>query len=137
MNRFEFDVMLAATRRVLGRLSLREIMIAVAVIGGASLALGRFGGSLGESFTVTERRAMAAELAAERVHAARTAGLHADTMATLESTIPGYPGFTRVTAVRRVPGGAGDMAGYRVVTSTVLVSGLTSPVRKTALIRVE
>lgn len=137
MIRFEFDVMPAVTRRVLRRMSLAEIMIAAAILGGASLALGRVGPTFAESLTVSEQRVMAAELAAERVHAARVAGVHADTMATLESSIPGYPGFTRVTAVRRVPGGESDRRGYRVVTSTVLASGLATPIRKTALIRVE
>jgi hypothetical protein len=137
MNRFEFDVMPAAAHRVLRRISRAEIMIAAAIVGGASLALGRFAGPVTDSLSVTEQRVMAAELAAERLHATRVAGAHADTMATLESTIPGYPGFSRVTAVRRVGGGARDSVRYRVVTTTVLASGLASPIRKTAIIRAE
>ena len=137
MNRFELNVMPAAAGRVLRRMSLAEIMAAVTIVAGSALVLGRSAGTFTEDFSVAERRVMAAELAAERIHATQVAGAHADTMATLESTIPGYPGFARVTAVRRLRGDASDSARYRVVTTTVLASGLAAPVRKMALIRVE
>lgn len=117
--------------------ALARLALTVTIICGTVLALDHTA-ALTPTLSVAEQRTMASELAAERLDAARAARVHAlDTLAQLESAIPGYPGFVRVTSVRRVGGATNDSVNYRLVTAAVSTSDLTMPVRKRAIIRVD
>jgi Tfp pilus assembly protein PilV len=127
-----------APRRPRRRMSLSEVVIAVGIMVSAMLADSGITGRSSPDVSVADMRVMAGELAAERLDAARAAGHYADldSMATLESTIPDYPGFTRVTSVRHVRGGATDTVHYHVVTTAVSAAGLPAPERRTIIVGV-
>jgi hypothetical protein len=78
----------------------------------------------------------AQQAANERLEAVRTAQpyLSIDTMATTESTILGYPGFTRITSVTRVGGDAADTVDYKIVTVKVKTPGVERWATKTSIV---
>jgi hypothetical protein len=126
----------SATRSPRRGIPLARLVLAVTVMCGAVLALDQMAAFM-PRLSVDDQRTMASELAAERLDAARATKVHAlDTLAQLESAIPGYPGFTRVTAVRRLHG-VPDSVKFRVVTAAVSSADLTRPVRRSAIIRVD
>jgi hypothetical protein len=77
------------------------------------------------------------ELATDRIEAVKSATKYATIEALYtgtESSIAGFPGFTRQTLIQWIGGGASDLVDYKVVTVIVTGPALKSPIRKTSII---
>lgn len=118
--------------------SLVEVIVAVAILAGALLAMGHLTGQLGRTVTLTDLRAQAAEVAAERLETVKSAtsfdaidSLYAEPT---PRVVGGRPRFRRQTLIRRVGGGSGDLVDYKVITVVVTAARLTTAVRRTTVI---
>ena len=132
---------MSAPRRGRPGLTLVEVVIAVVIAGGAMLSIGHFMLLFSRTTNEARYRALAAELAAERVEAARSAPSYAalDTFARTEVGLavagrPELAAYTRRTYVQLVGGGATDSLNYRIVTVSVTGPGLKTPVRRTGIV---
>jgi prepilin-type N-terminal cleavage/methylation domain-containing protein len=116
--------------------TLIEVMIALTILAGAMLAMGKFTADFARLSSKARFKAQAIELAAERLDAARSAASYSAVaaLAVTETNITNYPGFTRVTTVARTGGGATDITDYRTVTVTVTGAQLNSPVVKSTVV---
>lgn len=118
-------------------LTLVEVIVALAILGGVLLALGMFSARLSQSTSTGRIRITAAQLAADRLEtvkgAPRYSAIESLYVAT-EATIPGNPGFSRQTWVKRVGGTASDTIDYKIVTVQVQHAQLAGNVRKTTVI---
>jgi len=123
-------------RRTRRGMTLLEVMVALTILSGALLALGRYSGEFTRTNTTSRLRLSALELATARLDSIKGAPTYAgiDAFAGTEATIAGYPNFRRVTSVRRVGGAAADLVDYKVVSVSVTGTGLRTPVKKTTMI---
>ena len=113
-----------------------EVIVASVILGAALLAMAGFTiryQQVDASARVLNRAQQAAN---ERMEVVRTAQpyLSLDTMATTESSITGYPGYTRVTAVTRVGGSATDTVDYKIVSVRVTTPGVARTVSKSSIV---
>jgi prepilin-type N-terminal cleavage/methylation domain-containing protein len=78
----------------------------------------------------------AQQAANERLETVRTAQPYPalDTMATTESSVAGFPGYTRQTIVTHVGGTPTDTVDYRIVTVRVTTPGVARTVSKTSTV---
>jgi prepilin-type N-terminal cleavage/methylation domain-containing protein len=128
-------------RRVAARarrgLTLVEVIVALAILGGVLIALGMFSVRLSQSTSESRIRIQAAQLAADRLEdvkgAPRYSAIESLYVAT-ESNIANNPGFTRRTWVERVGGSYADTIDYKIITVQVSNSQLAGNVRKTTTI---
>jgi len=118
-------------------LSLVEVIVALAILGGVLLALGMFSVRLAQSTSTARIRITAAQLATDRLEsvkgAPRYTAIESLYVAT-EAGIPGYPGYVRQTWVNHVGGGVADTIDYKTVTVQVSNTQLAGNVRKTTVI---
>jgi prepilin-type N-terminal cleavage/methylation domain-containing protein len=113
-----------------------EVIVASVILGAALLAMAGFTvryQQVDSSARIVNRAQQAAN---ERLEQVRTAQpyLSLDTMATTESSISGYPGYTRRTIVTHVGGAATDTVDYRIVTVRVTTPGVARTVSKTSTV---
>lgn len=113
-----------AWRRLLPRkgLGLLEAIIALTILAGAVLSASKYFTRLARGVSDERTRAQALFLVGERFEQVKTSPTYAkiDSLYMgIESTIPGYPGYTRLTQVLRVGGLASDTVDYKVITVTV------------------
>lgn len=113
-----------------------EVIVASVILGAALLAMAGFTvryQQVDSNARVVNRAQQAAN---ERLETVRTAQpyLSLDTMATTESTVAGYPGYVRTTAVTRIGGGAADTVDYKIVTVRVLTPGAPRYATKTSIV---
>lgn len=121
-------------------MSLVEVIVALAILGGVLLALGLFSARLSQATSTARLRVTAAQLAAERLEIVKSAprytaieSLYVATEASVPS--PDKVGkFSRRTWVQRVGGKLTDTIDYKIVTVQVSEPNLRSPVRKTTVI---
>lgn len=113
-----------------------EVIVASVILGAALLAMAGFTVRYQQSDNAVRLVNRAQQAANERLEIVRTAVPYAslDTMTTTESTIPSFPGYTRVTQVTRVGGAPADTVDYRVITVRVTTPGVARTVTKSSII---
>jgi prepilin-type N-terminal cleavage/methylation domain-containing protein len=118
-------------------LTLVEVIVALAILGGVLLALGMFSARLSQSTSSSRIRITAAQLAADRLESVkgspRYSAIESLWVAT-EATVPGNAGYSRQTWVKRIGGAVTDTIDYKIVTVQVQHSQLAGNVRKTTII---
>lgn len=118
-------------------MTLVEVMIALVMLTTVMLGMGAFMAQYGHAVGTSSAKASARELVAERIEYVKGATQYPSIEATyggVETSIPGYPGFTRRTLVMRVGGQPGDRFDHKVITVIVDGPGLDKPVKKTSVI---
>lgn len=119
-------------------LSLVELMVALAIIGGALISLASFSIRFAQAASISRAQSTAVQLAVDRIEAIKSYNNYAalDSVFTAtETSIPGYAGFTRQTVLKRVGGVAPDtLEDYMAVTVIVSNAQLAQPERKTTFI---
>lgn len=128
---------IAAIARERAGMSLIEVIIAIVILSGALLSMGGFVQKFAHTVSLTDVRGVAAELAADRIETVKAATSYSaiDSLyRKTESSIPGYPKYTRQTLVQRVGGGATDLVDYKIITVVVSTPALKVPVKKTTII---
>lgn len=118
-------------------LTLVEVIVALAILGGVMLGLGMFSVKLSQATSVSRLRIAASQLASQRLEnvkgAPRYSAIESLFVAT-EGSIPGNTGFTRQTWVSRIGGLPTDSIDYKIITVQVTNSQMTGNVRKTTVI---
>ena len=118
-------------------MTLVEVMVALVLMAGVLLALGRFSGTLARTTGIARLTATATQLVADRIEtvkgAPRYVAIESLFVAT-ESNIAGFKGFTRQTQILRIGGTSSDSLDYKIVTVTVSNPSLTKAVRKSTVI---
>lgn len=115
-------------------MTLIEVMIALVILTGALLGMGRFITSFSRTSSDGALSSTASDLVLDRLEQVKGYGVYANigtTFATTEGAIAGYPGFTRQTQVLRTTNSAAD---YTAVTVTVTNPSMLKPVKKTTII---
>ena len=113
-----------------------EVIVASVILGAALLAMAGFTVRYQQVDASARVVSKAQQAANERLERVRTAipYLSLDTMATTESSIAAYPGYTRQTIVTHIGGAATDTVDYRVVTVRVTTPGVARTVSKTSTV---
>lgn len=114
-----------------------EVIVASVILGAALLAMAGFTVRYQQVDAKARFVSKAQQIANERLEKVRTSQpyLSLDTMATTESSIAGYPGYTRATIVSHIGGAAVDTVDYRVVTVRVTTpNGVAGTVSKTTMV---
>jgi len=116
--------------------TLVEVVVATLILTSALLAMAGFTVRYQQSDSTARRFGRAQELASARLETVRSAMPYAsmDTMARTESSVPGYPGYTRVTQVVRTGGGVADTVDFRTVTVRVSTAGGLQSVAKSSTV---
>ena len=117
-------------------MTLLEVMVALTILSGALLALGRYSGEFTRTNTASRNRLTALQLATARLDSVKGAPTYVgiDAFAGTEATVTGYPTFRRVTTVRRVGGNPEDLVDYKVISVSVTGTALRTPVKKTTMV---
>ena len=124
-----------AARRGMG---LIEVIVAFTIFSAALVTLARYSWVFARNNTQTNARAVASELAAERLETVK-GGTNYETLDSLYAepaavTVSTHPRYRRQTLFRRVGGRANDLTDYKVVTVVVSSTLLREPVRRTTVI---
>jgi prepilin-type N-terminal cleavage/methylation domain-containing protein len=117
--------------------SLVELLVAVAILGGALLSLAAFTLKFARSNSSARVALEAYELAAGRIEQVKSSPRYEVLDSLFEKTepaVPGFPGFQRKTTVTRVGGTPVDSVDYQAVTVTVSHASLRKPVARTVFI---
>ena len=118
-------------------LTLVEVIVAVTILGSATLAMGAFLTRFAASVSAARTRDTAAQIAVERIEEVKGAATY-DTIPILYpeagAAVSGYPDFTRTTRIRRIGGGTGDLVDYRVITVEVTSPQLRTRLRRSTVI---
>ncbi len=124
--------MIVRTRRRSG-MTLIEVMIALVILTGALLGMGKFITSFSHSTSDGALSSVASDLVLDRIETIKGSSSYAalDTYAVTEASIVGFPGYRRVTQVARTLDGTED---YKAITVTVSNPGLSTPVKKSTII---
>lgn len=118
-------------------MTLIEVIMAISLLSVSLLSMGVFVGKFAKATRMMNSRNTASELVADRIEEVKGAARYSaiDSLyAVTETSITGFPGFTRKTMVAHVGGGAPDLDDYKVVTVIVTSGQLTSPSKKTTII---
>jgi prepilin-type N-terminal cleavage/methylation domain-containing protein len=121
-------------------LSLVEVIVALAILGGVLLALGMFSARLAQATSTARVRVTAAQLVAERLEQVKSAPRYAaieSLYVATESNVasPDSVGrYSRRTWVTRVGGAFTDTIDYKIVTVQVSEANQKGNVRKTTVI---
>ena len=129
--------MLPLARRGRRGLTLVEVIVALSILGSVMLGLGMFSVRLSQATSAARLRVTAAQLAAERLEAAKGAVRYTaieSLFVATEASLTGYPGYSRRTWVTRVGGAAIDTIDYKIVTVQVTNTQMPGNVRKTTVI---
>ncbi len=127
----------ARRRRRRRGLTLVEVIVALSILGTVMLGLGMFSVRLSQATSAARIRVTAAQLAAERLEAAKGAVRYTaieSLFVATEASLIGYPGYARRTWVTRVGGAPTDTIDYKIVTVQVTNTQMTGNVRKTTVI---
>ena len=118
-------------------MTLVEVLVALVLMAGVLLAMGRFSGALAHTTGAARVTATATQLVADRLEqvkgAPRYTAIESLYVAT-ENPVSGFSGFSRQTFVKRVGGLATDSIDYKIVTVQVSNAALSTPVRKSTVI---
>jgi prepilin-type N-terminal cleavage/methylation domain-containing protein len=117
--------------------TLIEVIVALVILAGVTIGLGMFSVRLAQATSSSKIRVTAAQLASDRIEqvegAPRYTAIESLYVAT-ESSIPGYPQYTRQTWVKRIGGSFADTIDYKIVTVQVSHKQIAGSVRKTITI---
>jgi prepilin-type N-terminal cleavage/methylation domain-containing protein len=124
--------MIARTRRR-GGMTLIEVMIALVILTGALLGMGKFITSFSHATSDGALSSVASDLVLDRLETIKGSNSYAalDGYAATETAITGFTGYKRVTQVTRVLDATED---YKAITVTVTNPGLNLPVKKSTII---
>jgi len=124
--------MTARARRRSG-MTLIEVMIALVILTGALLGMGKFITSFSHATSDGALSSVASDLVLDRIESIKGTTSYAglDAFAVTEASIPGFTGYKRVTQVTRTLDAAED---YKAITVTVSNPGLSAPVKKSTII---
>lgn len=118
-------------------MTLVEVLVALVLMAGVLLAMGRFSGALAHTTGTARVTATATQLVADRLEqvkgAPRYTAIESLYVAT-ENPVSGFTGFSRQTFVKRIGGLATDSIDYKIVTVQVSNTALSTPVRKSTVI---
>lgn len=114
-------------------ISLLEVVVALSILAVSLLGMAEYGRRYSKTNASTSVQNKAIDLASARVERVKAERNYTtmDTLATTESNIAGYPGFTRVTYILRTSSSSTD---YKTVTVKVTHSALSTPVKKTTAV---
>ncbi len=102
--------------------SLVEVVLALTILAGVILSAGRYFTTMARSVSDDRIRAQALFLVGERFEEVKTSPAY-DKIEALylgtETSLQGYPGFSRNTEVRHIGGTPADTMDYKVITVTV------------------
>lgn len=118
-------------------MTLVEVIVSLAILGGVLLALGMFSARLSQATSSARIRVTAAQLATDRLESAKGAPRYTvieSLYVATEASVAGYPGYSRQTWVDRIGGAVADSIDYKIVTVQVSNANLSSNVRKTTVI---
>lgn len=121
-------------RRARRGMTLVEVMIALVIMAGAMLALGKFTADFTRISAASRNKTLSLEIALARLDSARSTTPYTalSTLAETNKAVPGYTGFTRTTLVKQDGGVASD---HDLTTITVEVTPPTGAVvRKTTVV---
>jgi len=118
--------------------TLIEILISVVILTVVLLGMGRYMLGFSRNVRFAEARTIAVALASARLSEIRASpnysGLEAS-YATTESSITGFPGYTRTTTITHTGGPRPTYTNdYKVVTVTVTSPRLAAPISKTVIV---
>ena len=124
--------MIRRTRSRAG-MTLIEVMIALVILTGALLGMGKFITSFSHATSDGALSSVASDLVLDRLETIKGSNSYAllDSYNATELTIPGFTGYKRVTQVTRTLNATAD---YKAVTVTVSNPGLNTPVKKSTII---
>jgi prepilin-type N-terminal cleavage/methylation domain-containing protein len=114
-------------------MTLIEVMIALVILTGALLGMGKFITSFSHATSDGALSSVASDLVLDRLETIKGSNSYAllDSYNATEMTIPGFTGYKRVTQVTRTLNATTD---YKAVTVTVSNPGLNTPVKKSTII---
>ncbi len=115
-------------------MSLVEVIVAMLILVGVLLALGRFMAMFAQASGQARLTVVADELAAQRLDAVRelpSYGSVTSLAETNKAVVSDNMTYTRTTAVKRIGGGATDTLDYSLVTVVVTHPSLRKSVSKT------
>jgi prepilin-type N-terminal cleavage/methylation domain-containing protein len=114
-------------------MTLMEVMVALVILTGALLGMGRFITSFSHATTDGALSSTASDLVLDRLEylKATTPYTNLSSYAGTEAAIPGYPNYTRITQVLRTNTASTD---YTAITVTVSHPSLAKSVKKTTII---
>lgn len=115
-------------------MTLVEVIMSLVILSGALLGLGRFVTTYSHSTSNVATSSVASDLVTDRLETVKSFQKYANlesTYAGTESSISGYPGFTRVTTILRVNSTSSD---YKLVTVTVSNPAMPTAVKKSTAI---
>lgn len=114
-------------------MTLIEVMIALVILTGALLGMGKFITSFSHATSDGALSSVASDLVLDRLETIKGTTSYAglDTYAVTENSITGFAGYRRVTQVLRTLDATQD---YKAITVTVSNPGLSTPVKKSTII---
>ncbi len=116
--------------------TLIEVMIALVLLSVALLGMASVTGSIVRTAVTSDQATTALQLAEDRIEQVRLEPAYGrlDTLyAGTESSLPGFPGFSRQTRVTRISSGT-PPAQFTRITVTVQGPGLLRPVTRTVTV---
>jgi prepilin-type N-terminal cleavage/methylation domain-containing protein len=114
-------------------MTLIEVMIALVILTGALLGMGKFITSFSHATSDGALSSVASDLVLDRLETIKGSTSYAtlDAYAVTELAITGFAGYKRVTQVTRTIDGTQD---YKAITVTVSNPSLSMPVKKSTII---
>lgn len=114
-------------------ISLLEVMVALTILGGALIGMAEYGRQYARTNAISAMLNNALDLASARVERVKAERNYTsmDTLAVIESSIAGYPSYTRRTQILQT---LSVQYNYKTVTVTVTHPAMAKPVKKTTAI---
>ena len=115
-------------------MTLIEVIIAMVILSGVVLGMGSYVTKFARGGAEASIRSTASDLVSDRLEQIKACGKYSTLEATYagtESSLAGFPGYSRSTVIQRVNTPAVD---YKVITVTVSNVALSSPIKKTTMI---
>lgn len=118
-------------------MTLMEVMVALILLAGVLLSLGKFSAGMARTTGTARLLATATQLVSDRIGivkgAPRYSAIESLYVAT-EVSVAGFTDFKRTTMVKRIGGMPTDSIDYKIVTVEVSNASLSKPVRKSTVI---
>ncbi|MEK7401262.1 MAG: hypothetical protein AABZ80_02750 [Gemmatimonadota bacterium] len=118
-------------------MTLIEVLVALILLAGVLLSLGRFSAGLARTTGTARLLATATQLVSDRIGtvkgAPRYSAIESLYVAT-EVSVSGFQDFKRTTMVTRIGGQPTDSIDYKIITVEVSNPSLSKPVRKSTVI---
>jgi prepilin-type N-terminal cleavage/methylation domain-containing protein len=118
-------------------MTLIEVLVALILLAGVLLAMGRFTGSLARTAGTSRLLATATQLVSDRLGTVKGAPRYTaieSLYVSTEASVTGFKDFKRQTIVKRIGGKATDSIDYKIVTVEASHPSLSKPVRKSTVI---